>query len=343
MPVLITSTKRRIGTIQRSKGIGGSDIGAICGLSKYKTAYQVYLEKRGELIEDNNDSTRLRFGRRLEKPVADEFAFVTGRKLWRAKTTQRHPTIPYFLANIDRWQHKEQDGKLLKGTYEGKTADWTQRPLWIQGGVPDSYYLQLQWYMLVTGCAFGSFGVLFGLSDFHFFDVERDEATISQLIALGQDFWRRVKDGNPPDYQFGEAGAALVKKLYAKAEPKKAIQFDGPEAEAKVRRLLQLKQAIKTREAEERDLTTWLQLQMGDAEIATYPDLAKITWANTSRSLIDLDRLREEHPKIAKDLTVETPGRRFSIKALDQAAIEEDRTPDAPLIITSGVRSIELD
>lgn len=31
---------------ERQKGIGGSDIGAILGLNKYKTAFEVYLEKQ---------------------------------------------------------------------------------------------------------------------------------------------------------------------------------------------------------------------------------------------------------------------------------------------------------
>ena len=32
---------------ERRKGIGGSDVAAIMGLSPWKTAYQVYQDKRG--------------------------------------------------------------------------------------------------------------------------------------------------------------------------------------------------------------------------------------------------------------------------------------------------------
>ena len=34
---------------ERRKGIGGSDIAAVLGLSPWKTAYQVYQEKRKEV------------------------------------------------------------------------------------------------------------------------------------------------------------------------------------------------------------------------------------------------------------------------------------------------------
>lgn len=334
------SAHRPPGTVKRTKGLGGSDIAAMCGLTKYKTPLQLYLEKRGELEEERTDSTRLRFGRRLEKPVADEFSFITGRKLWRERITQRHPRHKHFLANIDRWQQITPEHK---GVYEGKTADWTQRPLWTQGGVPDMYYLQLQWYLYVTGCPFGSYGVLFGLGDFHFFDVERDDATIASLEALAMDFWERVQEGNPPDWTFGEAGHALAKRLYAKAIPKKTIVLEGVEAEVKIKRLLQLKQAIKQREVEEKDLTTWLQVQMQDAEVATFFGLAKVSWPNTSRKSINLDRLKAEHPAIAEALTESKESRRFTITAVDPQAIEEDKTVDQPFIVTSGVRAIELD
>lgn len=333
-------THRPPGTVKRTSGVGGSDISVICGLSKYKTPYQLYLEKRGELVDEQEDTTRLRFGRRLEKPVADEFAFITGRKVWRERTTQRDPEYPFMLANIDRWQLRP-DG--LKGVYEGKTADWTQRPLWTQGGVPDAYYLQLQWYVMVTGCTFGSYGVLFGLGDFHFFDVDRDHSTIHTIRDLAIDFWRRVKEGDPPDHTYGQAGAALVKRMYGKATSKKTIVLEGPECETKIRRLLQLKQAIKVREGEERDLTTWLQLQMQDAEVGHFHGLAKLTWPNQTRRSINLGRLKSEHPLIAEAMTEISESRRFTVSAIDKDAIEEDKTPDAPFVITTGVRAIELE
>lgn len=334
------------GTIQRSKGIGGSDIGAICGFSRYKTPLQVYLEKRGEIPEEMTDSPRLRFGRRLEKPVADEFAFVTGRKLWRERKTIRHPEIPYFLANIDRWQSRQSANReedLDRGVYEGKTADWTQRSLWLQGGVPDAYYVQLQWYLMVTGCLYGSYGILFGLSDFHFFDVARDEPAIETLRNIGLDFWRRVKEGNPPDEKYGEAGKDLVRRLFPKSTPKKQMLLSGAETEAKVRRLLQLKQAIKARESEERDLVIWLQHQMQDAEVAIFPELAKITWSTTSQKRIDIPRLRRDYPLVVDAIETTSISRRFLITADMAAQIEEESTEDAPLMIMTGVRQIQLD
>lgn len=327
------------GTIQRTSGIGGSDVGVLCGLSPRKTPYELYLLKRGELEPDDSDNEYMRFGRRLEKPIADEFAYRTGRKTWRQRRTLRHPQHKFLLANIDRWQVRGHE----TGVYEGKNSDWRMRSLWTQGGVPDTYYLQLQHYLLVTGCPFGSFGVLFGGNELHYFDIERDEATIAQILALSLDFWRRVKEGDPPDYSFGEAGASLVKRMYARGIPKKSIVLEGAEAEAKIKRLLQLKQAIKTRETEEKDLETWLKLQLGDAEYATFIGLAKVSWTNSERKGVDLDRLRLDHARLLEDYQKLTTSRRFSVSPFDPDSVEEDTTEDdKTIIVTSGVRQIEL-
>jgi putative phage-type endonuclease len=328
------------GTIQRSKGIGGTDVAVLCGLSKYKTAYELYLEKRGEILKPDVDNELMRFGRRLEKPIADEFAFRSGRKVWRERKTLKHPVYKFALANIDRWQ--ERDGE--KGVYEGKNAGLFQRRIWLDGGVPTSYYLQLQHYLFVTGCRFGTFGVLFGGNEFHAFDVERDEDTIAQVLELESDFWQRVKDGNPPDFAFGEAGAALVKRMYAQAKAGTEHLFEGVEAEAKIRRLLQLKSIIKDREQQVEDLETWIKLQMGEAEFGLLPSVAKFSWKNGTRKSLDMDRLKQEHAELLVAYQQEKATRTFRITSLTEELGEmrpEDK--EDTIVTTTGVRQIELE
>lgn len=340
------------GTIKRSKGIGGSDVAVLCGLSKYKTAYQLYLEKRGELPPgDNEDNEIRRFGRRLEKPIADEFAFRSGRKVWRQYRTLRHPEHKFLLANIDRWQERiistQTDGDILtmseKGVYEGKNAGWQQRKLWLEGGVPTGYYLQLQHYLMVTGCTFGTFGVLFGGNEFHAFDVDRDEGTIANILSLELDFWRRVKEGDPPDFQFGEAGAALVKRMYKTATPTKEYLFEGVEAEAKIRRLLQLKVVIKDREQQLDDLETWMKVQMGDAEFGLFPGLVKFSWKNGTRKSVDMDRLKREHADLVAQYQEEKATRTFRTTSLigDEAMATADQDKEDSIVTLTGVRQID--
>ncbi|WP_240491790.1 YqaJ viral recombinase family protein, partial [Acinetobacter baumannii] len=53
----------------RNKGIGGSDAAAIAGLSKYKSPVAVYLEKTGQLEQEEAGETAY-FGNKLEALVA---------------------------------------------------------------------------------------------------------------------------------------------------------------------------------------------------------------------------------------------------------------------------------
>ena len=66
----------------RARGIGGSDVGAICGVSPFTSARQIYLNKTGQfpdaLKPGDAAQERMRFGHLLEPVVAEEYAARTG-------------------------------------------------------------------------------------------------------------------------------------------------------------------------------------------------------------------------------------------------------------------------
>lgn len=64
-------------TRDRTKYLGGSDIGAILGFSKYRTALDVSLEKTGRVVNQVNNLP-VRFGSFPEEFVACEYAAQTG-------------------------------------------------------------------------------------------------------------------------------------------------------------------------------------------------------------------------------------------------------------------------
>jgi putative phage-type endonuclease len=53
----------------RNKGIGGSDVSAICGLNPWRSPLSVYLEKTGQ-IEAAEENEAMRWGTLLEPVVA---------------------------------------------------------------------------------------------------------------------------------------------------------------------------------------------------------------------------------------------------------------------------------
>ena len=85
----------------RKGGIGGSDAGAICGLNPYRTAIQVYNDKRTDEIEEF-DNEAMREGRDLEEYVARRFMETTGKKVRRANAMFYDEENPFMLADVDR-------------------------------------------------------------------------------------------------------------------------------------------------------------------------------------------------------------------------------------------------
>ena len=93
-------------TQDRAKYIGGSDIGAILGLSSFRSPIDVWLEKTGKAVKQP-DSLPLRFGSFVEEFVANEYAKTTGFCLRHDESIYVHPNYPFVGAHIDRFIHTD--------------------------------------------------------------------------------------------------------------------------------------------------------------------------------------------------------------------------------------------
>lgn len=193
----------------RRTGIGGSDVAPILGLSPWKTPLDVYLEKRGEGGEQPDNEAML-WGRALEPAIRQEYANRTGRVVHIPDGVVRHPKLSWMIANLDG---ATSDGRV----FEAKTA--RSGTGWGEPGtdeVPQSYLLQVQHYMAVTGYLVADIAVLIGGSDFRVYEVPADPELHAMLVDAESEFWQRVQDGNPPDpvtladalQRFGRSNAA---------------------------------------------------------------------------------------------------------------------------------------
>src|SRR5574343_314525 len=100
----------------RSTGIGGSDVAAILGLSKFKTPLAVYQEKRGEL-SPQPDNDAMRWGRYLEPVVRQAYDDATGYEVRVPTSMLRHPHHDFAVANIDGFV-EDRTGRI----FDAKTA-----------------------------------------------------------------------------------------------------------------------------------------------------------------------------------------------------------------------------
>lgn len=86
----------------RRSGIGGSDVAAILGLNRYKSALDIYNDKISTEEPKDQQSESAYFGSILEDVVAKEFSKRTGLKVQRVNTMLRSGKGDWMIANIDR-------------------------------------------------------------------------------------------------------------------------------------------------------------------------------------------------------------------------------------------------
>lgn len=182
----------------RRLGIGGSDIGAIMGLSKWKSPVDVWLDKTGRIEPDLEMSEPAYFGIELESFVATEYSKRSGNKVQRVNQAMKHPEHNWMLANIDRAvvadgsrARLDKDGKLtgIKGLLECKTASAYLDREWSDDSAPLAYVAQCQWYMAVTGAEWCDLAVLIGGQKYVCHRIDRDESLIAAVIEAGRQFW----------------------------------------------------------------------------------------------------------------------------------------------------------
>lgn len=197
----------------RKKGLGGSDIAVILGLSPWKSPTELYYEKRGEIEPaDLSDNELVHFGHVLEGVVADEYSRRNNVKVERRNKMMASKEHPFMLANIDRKVVGVKKG------LECKTADRFTINNWGEPGtdeIPDYYRTQVEHYMIVTQYPEWDLAVLIGGNQYRDYHIEQDLELSEMIIEQCAKFWERVQKGLVPDLDFNHPGTLdLIKKMH---------------------------------------------------------------------------------------------------------------------------------
>ena len=303
-------------TQDRTKYIGGSDIGAILGLSKYQSALDVWMEKTGKEVKAL-DSLPLRFGSFAEEFVASEYMRHTGVDLIHDESIYLHSQHSFMSAHIDRFVHG--DGIAMPPTkiLECKTANPFAQSDWGDVGsdqVPMSYLCQCAWYQAITGIDEADLAVLFGNSDFRIYAIKRDKELEELILEKATTFWQDyvLKDIPPPpqseaDYQV----------LFKHGDAEQSIEANLETVE-QITCLHLLNAEIITKEDEISVIKQRVMGQLEAAEVLTYQNQTLATWKAPKPSFrVDTKRLELDHPdRCAKYKSPVQNSRRLLIKEL---------------------------
>lgn len=265
----------------RKKGIGASDAPIVLGLSPWKTALELWAEKRGLLDDVVQESEAQRMGRRLERIVAMEYRDRHPEQRVKnpgATKLTRHPEHSFLFATLDRTIEDTNDGL---GVLEIKTTGERWADQWADDA-PLMYQVQLQHQMMVSGLEWGVLAVLIGGRQYVEYRYPKSTSFVANLLRAELEFWKCVVTGEEPAYQPGPDVAKALERLHPDDNGQTVVL--GGEAFEIDERLLAVKQQIKTLEDEKDNLEGRIKSMIGANTFGVLPGVAMYAWKTTERS-----------------------------------------------------------
>lgn len=188
---------------ERRKGIGGSDVAAILGESKYSSPLKVYKDKVENIKKDLSDNVYIRKGKDLEGFVRNVHCVPYFNEIGYDVLHPQHIFVnknyPWIRANLDGLAVKKENEFGFRGISETNivieikwVSEWAEDAWGDEryGGVPVHYYMQVQTYMAVTGT---KKAVVFALFDKNWevktYEVKRNDAVIARIISETKKFY----------------------------------------------------------------------------------------------------------------------------------------------------------
>jgi putative phage-type endonuclease len=277
---------------ERINYIGGGDAAAILGLSRYRTALEVWSIKTGQIRpEDISQEMPVKLGNMLEETVCKLFEEETGKVLLPTTETLFHPKYKFIGGNLDRLVKGERALFEAKTTNSFKQSEWEN-----EGEIPVEYQIQCHHYLAVTGLDRAYIGCLIGNRKFLWRIIERDEKLLANIVAKEVAFWNNFIVPKIMPMQITSEDGGVLYRLFPQAAPESVIEL-GDEAqkicEIRDSSLADLKALEK--QIEEYDNTLKAMLKTYESgSTKTY----RISWKNQRERRLDTALLKKEEPAI---------------------------------------------
>jgi putative phage-type endonuclease len=183
----------------RLGGIGGSEIAAVLGLSKFESHFSLWHRKLGRIPERPQNPDQ-EWGTRLEPVILQ--AFVDRHPELTVNTqpgTWRNDERPWQIANPDALFFEPYGkGRDADGIVEAKNVNDRIAYEW-DNGPPPYYVAQARWYLDTFGLDRAVIAALFGGSDYQEFEIRPDPDDTTLMRAVGAAFMHSLEQGRRPD------------------------------------------------------------------------------------------------------------------------------------------------
>ncbi len=362
-PVLDEVNLRRV----RRRGIGGSDVAAILGISRFKTAHDVWMEKLG-LVESERDTEAMRWGRILEPHIGAEYARRENVEIYYPESRFiRDPQHAWVLGNIDFLVRNRPVGVDCKSVSPFATDGWGDPGT---DEIPDDALCQAQWYLMIMREQIQRWDIpaLKG-SRLDIYRVQPDRDLQQTLFELARAFWfDYVLAQVPPPVDASKGARKMLQRLWprevAGMREATAQELDLLQTYARVREAfftaLQAKDMLENTIEDRIQDATGLQGPWGKITWKKTKDSQKTEWEAVARALWNeyalrlhnkhadllLTEERQVWDEIVQQYTRQEPGaRRFYAKFTGMPSEEDSAHGPAPgtSALPAGNGTLSLD
>lgn len=294
----------------RRQGVTASEIAAVMGISPWESPFSCYWRKTNGWQWEGNELTET--GRHLESAIAVwwelEHADAADPILHiRDAGLYAHPDRPWEIATPDRLVYGVVPGRpgvfrfdsLLECKWVAYSWDGWGDPG--TDSIPVYYRAQCLWQADVMGVDEVHVAAL-GPGGFRAYVVRRDEDDLALMRKAGEDFHRRLTEGDPPPLDSHSATLTTLKRLHPTV------------GEGDVEVSADLADRYRHARVEKKSIEEYIDLCEAEIRAALGGTYARAVWDGrtvASRSVfeqrrIDVERLRRERPDVAAEYTVTT-------------------------------------
>lgn len=289
---------------ERRKGVGGSDVAAIVGLSPWKTAFDVWEEKLG-LRESSIMTPAMRYGTLMEPVIRQWYSDETGRSVRLPIKILQHGKYPFMLANLDG---VTDDGRVIEIKTAHSSQDWGEPG---SDEIPDYYRTQVEHYLCVTGLEVADVVVSFGGTMPVIYTVEADKELHEELIEREAEFWELVETKTPPE----PVTLSDLVARFRKAESRSVVASE--EVLAAIELLRQIKASMDASEFQIDVCKATIMKHLGEADtLVDSSGKVLVTWKQAKDSnRFNSKKFQQAYPDIYESFIEKSDGsRRFLIK-----------------------------